>query len=79
MATVHYLDFPTGRAERPLTQAIDQRRATDHFEETPIPVEDLAAILRAGLEAPSGYNLQPWRFAREKTKERQRRDAEKDW
>jgi len=24
-------------------------------------------------------NLQPWRFAREKTKERQRRDAEKDW
>jgi Ca-activated chloride channel homolog len=24
-------------------------------------------------------NLQPWRFAREKTKERQRRDAERDW
>jgi Ca-activated chloride channel homolog len=24
-------------------------------------------------------NLQPWRFAKEKTKERQRRDAEKDW
>ncbi|HET9751869.1 MAG TPA: tetratricopeptide repeat protein, partial [Myxococcales bacterium] len=24
-------------------------------------------------------NLQPWRFAREKTRERQRRDAEKDW
>jgi nitroreductase len=32
------------------------------FEGTPVPVEDLAAIVRAGLESPSGYNLQPWRF-----------------
>jgi len=62
MATAHRLDFPSSRMEQPFTRAIEQRRATDHFEDTPLPVEDLAAILRAGLEAPSGYNLQPWRF-----------------
>jgi nitroreductase len=62
MATAHRLDFPSSRAERPFTQAIEERRATMQFDDTPVPVEDLAAIVRAGLEAPSGYNLQPWRF-----------------
>jgi nitroreductase len=62
MATAHRLDFPSSRAERPFTQAIEERRATMQFDGTPVPVEDLAAIVRAGLEAPSGYNLQPWRF-----------------
>src|SRR6201986_2447207 len=45
-----------------LTQAIAERRATPSFDGTPIPVEDLKQILDAGLHAPSGYNLQPWRF-----------------
>ena len=27
-----------------------------------MPAEDLRQILDAGLHAPSGYNLQPWRF-----------------
>src|SRR5215471_10300532 len=62
MATAHRLDFPSSRAQRPFTQAIEERRATMQFDGTPVPVEDLAAIVRAGLEAPSGYNLQPWRF-----------------
>jgi nitroreductase len=62
MATAHHLDFPSSRAQRPFTQAIEERRATMQFDGTPVPVEDLAAIIRAGLEAPSGYNLQPWRF-----------------
>lgn len=48
--------------ERALSQAIDERRATPSFDSRPIPDADLKKILRAGLEAPSGYNLQPWRF-----------------
>jgi nitroreductase len=45
-----------------LTQAIAERRATPSFDGTPIPREDLKQILDAGLHAPSGYNMQPWRF-----------------
>ena len=51
-----------GRVEKPLSEAIQERRATPHFAPTPVPEEDLKRILHAGLEAPSGYNLQPWRF-----------------
>jgi nitroreductase len=40
-----------------------RRRATPAFSPTsPVTDEDLQTILRAGLEAPSSYNLQPWRF-----------------
>src|ERR1051326_5862253 len=49
-------------AEKPLSQSIKERRATPSFEDVPIHSADLEKILRAGLEAPSGYNLQPWRF-----------------
>jgi nitroreductase len=49
-------------AEKPLSQAIRERRATQSFEDVPIHDADLEKIVRAGLEAPSGYNLQPWRF-----------------
>jgi nitroreductase len=49
-------------AEKPLSQAIKERRATPSFEDVPIHNADLEKIIRAGLEAPSGYNLQPWRF-----------------
>lgn len=48
--------------EIPLSQAIRERRATASFEDVPIHDADLEKILREGLEAPSGYNLQPWRF-----------------
>jgi nitroreductase len=48
--------------EKRLGEAIRERRATPHFDSTPIPDEDLEQIVRAGLEAPSAYNLQPWRF-----------------
>jgi nitroreductase len=48
--------------ERPLSEAIRERRSTPHFESTPIHEADLKKILKAALEAPSGYNLQPWRF-----------------
>jgi nitroreductase len=49
-------------AEKPLSLAIKERRATPSFEDVPIHTADLEKIIRAGLEAPSGYNLQPWRF-----------------
>jgi nitroreductase len=49
-------------AEKPLSQAIQERRATPNFEDVPIHNADLEKIIRAGLHAPSGYNLQPWRF-----------------
>ena len=48
--------------ERPMSEAIAERRATPSFDGSPVPDEVLSAILNAGMEAPSGYNLQPWRF-----------------
>jgi nitroreductase len=62
MATAHHLDLHTTRKEKSFSQAIEERRATPNFDSSPIPQEDIAAIVRAGLEAPSGYNLQSWRF-----------------
>lgn len=59
--------------ERALSQAIEERRATPSFDGRPIPPNDLRKILEAGLEAPSGYNLQPWRFVVVRTPEQRRR------
>jgi len=50
------------RLEKKLTDSVRERRATPGFSGTPIEEADLHWILRAGLEAPSSYNLQPWRF-----------------
>jgi nitroreductase len=48
--------------EKLFSAAVKERRATSSFEDVPIHGADLEKIVRAGLEAPSGYNLQPWRF-----------------
>ncbi|HYX53807.1 MAG TPA: nitroreductase family protein [Candidatus Limnocylindrales bacterium] len=48
--------------EKLLSEVIQERRATPSFEEVPIHSADLEKIVRAGLAAPSAYNLQPWRF-----------------
>ena len=45
-----------------LQQAINERRAARAFTSEPIPDVTLEAILRMGTQAPSGFNLQPWRF-----------------
>jgi nitroreductase len=50
------------KAQKTLSDAIAGRRATPSFDGAPIPAEDLEKILKAGLSAPSGYNMQPWRF-----------------
>jgi nitroreductase len=49
-------------AQKSLAQAIRERRSTPSFDGEPIPPADLRQILEAGLSAPSGYNMQPWRF-----------------
>jgi nitroreductase len=49
-------------AEKPLSQVIRERRSTQSYEPVPVHEADLKKILDAGLAAPSGYNLQPWRF-----------------
>ncbi len=43
-------------------QLVTERRSTPAFDNDRVSNEDLRAILTAGLQAPSGYNLQPWRF-----------------
>jgi nitroreductase len=47
---------------KPITQVLLERRATPHFKPDAVPDEYLEAILRFAAQAPSGYNLQPWRF-----------------
>ena len=56
-----------------LSQAIEDRRATPSFDGSPIPAADLRRILDAGLHAPSGYNMQPWRFIVVQKPEQRRR------
>jgi len=53
---------PGGEPLKPFTQAVLERRATSQFTPDEVPEETLNAILQLGLQAPSGYNLQPWRF-----------------
>ena len=50
------------RTEKKLADIVRERRATPAFSQTPVRDEDLRKILHAGLEAPSSYNMQPWRF-----------------
>lgn len=51
-----------GSPLKPLTQVLLDRRATNHFQSADVPKEFLNAILSLAAQAPSGYNLQPWRF-----------------
>ena len=50
------------RTEKKLSEIVRERRATPAFSSAPVRDEDLRKILQAGLEAPSSYNMQPWRF-----------------
>src|SRR5256885_15759012 len=65
---------PDGKPLKPITEVILNRRATSHFKtEEEVPAEILDAILRLGAQAPSGYNLQPWRFIVVREAENRRR------
>jgi nitroreductase len=59
--------------ERLLSEVIAERRATPSFDGSPVPDDVLSTIVRAGLESPSGYNLQPWRFIVVRSAEQKRR------
>jgi nitroreductase len=59
--------------EKPLSRAIAERRASPSFDGSPIPDADLQKILKAGLQAPSSYNLQPWRFIVVRSPEQKKR------
>src|SRR5438128_12283410 len=62
MATIPIRRTRYDRNERLLSEAIAERRATPSFDGSQVAEDDLEIVLRAGMEAPSGYNLQPWRF-----------------
>lgn len=54
---------PGGEPLKSFTEVMLERRATNAFRtDEEVPEEILEAILRLALQAPSGYNLQPWRF-----------------
>jgi nitroreductase len=59
--------------EKLLSEVIRDRRATPSFDGVPVPDHDLKKILQAGLNAPSGYNMQPWRFVVIRTPEQKKR------
>jgi nitroreductase len=59
--------------EKPLSEAIAARRATSSFDGRAMSGEDLRKIIEAGLKAPSGYNLQPWRFVVVRSPEQRKR------
>jgi nitroreductase len=46
----------------PLGVVAARHRATPSFRDDPVPEEILEEILEIATLAPSGYNLQPWRF-----------------
>jgi nitroreductase len=48
--------------EKTISAVIAERRSTPRFGPEPVQEDDMRRILTAGLESPSGYNLQPWRF-----------------
>ena len=64
---------PDGSPMKALTQALLDRRDTTRFKPNPVPDEYLEAILEFGAQAPSGYNLQPWRFVVVRDKENRER------
>lgn len=70
-------DFPTTRPDgsplKPLSEVLLERRATNSFTDEEVPEQYLRAILELGAQAPSGYNLQPWRFVVVRDAENRRR------
>ena len=56
-----------------LAEAIAGRRSTPSFDAAPMPQEDLRQIIEAGLQSPSGYNMQPWRFVVVQTPEQKKK------
>jgi len=45
-----------------MDNVIFTRRSIRRFEATPVEPEKLERILKAGMQAPSAHNMQPWEF-----------------
>jgi len=63
----------SSKKPKTLAQAIRERHATPSFDGSPIAAAELKQILEAGLAAPSGYNMQPWRFVVVQSHEQKKR------
>ena len=48
--------------KKSILEIIKSRRSTRRFKPDPVSEEDLNAVLEAARWAPSGENLQPWKF-----------------
>ncbi len=59
-----------------LRQAIEQRRSVRRFKADPVPDEYIWALLEAARLAPSGSNIQPWRFVVVKSREMRQKLSE---
>jgi nitroreductase len=51
-----------GDLVRGLTQSVLERKNPSSFSNDPVEPEFLDSILKLATQAPSSYNLQPWRF-----------------
>ncbi len=45
-----------------LEEALLRRRSVRQYLDTPITDEEIEALMKAAMSAPSGKNLRPWRF-----------------
>lgn len=45
-----------------MIEAVRKRRSVRTFTDQPVEPEKLEQILRAGMQAPSAHNTQPWEF-----------------
>jgi nitroreductase len=43
-------------------EAIERRQSIRRYRKDPVPEKDLERIMDSARRAPSGSNLQPWRF-----------------
>lgn len=60
----------------PVIEAIYQRRSIRQYKAADVDCSTLHEIIRAGIQAPSGLNNQPWRFVIIKEKEVRHKLAE---
>ncbi len=51
-----------GRTARAFADRMAARRSVRHFSGEPVPMEVIEEAIRAAATAPSGANIQPWRF-----------------
>jgi nitroreductase len=56
------LILPSNSVVAAFEQLVRRRRATPHFNGEEVPAAVIESAFQLAGEAPSGYNIQPWRF-----------------